>query len=554
MKRLYAIVGTIALAAALARASWVYSGYLVNQTVTANQNFALNLNTTPNASGIVSVTAQAVYSTVTLPTDTFNDGRVSTASITVISNTGISSATATNQITVAATAVITSSSSSNSLVVLSTNGLTGATITLNGNTIHNSGWRIDLASHTATDIAAQINLQAYAVIATAASTTIGLVARTPGAAGNLFTLVSSTPTALSATALHFTGGQNDPLQNQTLTINGTIFKNAYSWNIPNTGPVTSSGTATSIANLISHVAGMRASAAGSVVYATATVVGTAANAFTITSSTPSAITVAHPTFTGGVDNAVITVDGVPLTQGIDWLKGGTVTQTAAAIAAAMNANSTLHSIVVSTNIAGVVFSTSTAVGTLSNYTLTTSTASRISVSNPTFVGGSDSSFTINAPTIAIASHGYATGAAVLLSTGGVAAPLPLINRTTYYVIAVDANDIELATTSARAFANQYLTFTSSSTTGPHTFTLTPLVFTGTPGLQWAVSNDCVNYTNLTQTSLGVSVSSLTIASPWTAGSTTWNLGPVNYQCLEAIVAGPTTGGLSLKVQINGSNP
>jgi hypothetical protein len=64
----------------------------------------------------------------------------------------------------------------------------------------------------------------------------------------------------------------------------------------------------------------------------------------------------------------------------------------------------------------------------------------------------------------------------------------------------------------------------------------------------------LNYTNLTTTTLGVSVSSLTFGTPYTAGVTTWDLGPVNYQCIQAAVTGPTTGGWALKVNMNGSNP
>ncbi len=542
-------------AAVTAGAAWVYNAYLVNEPALAySKTYVLNLNTNPNASGIARLTAQAVYSSATLPTDTFNDGRVSTAAITVITNTGISSATATDQITIAATALIVSSAAADSIVVNSTNGLTGASITLNGTVLPSTSWRVDLTSNTAADIAAQINTYVNQVIATAASSTVNLLARTKGSLGNSYTLVTSTPTALIPGSALFTGGQNDAFNNQTLTVNGTAYPRGYYWNIPNTGPVTSSGTATSLASLLNNISGMRASAAGSVVFATATVYGTAANSFTLVSSTPSAMTVSSPTFSGGIDNAVVTINGRALTQGAQWFKGASVTATAASVAAAINANAALSPIVISTNVAGVVTTTSTAVGTLANYTLATSTPAAISVSHPTYVGGQNSSFTVGSPNLFIQAHGYATGVPVLLSTGGATPPSPLVNQTTYYVILVDANDIQLATTSARAQAGQYLTFASSSTTGPHTYTLTPSTITGSTGLTWAVSNDCVNYTTLATTSLGVAVSTLTFASPYTAGATTWDLGPVNYNCIEAIVVGPATGAINLQVKVNGSNP
>ncbi len=551
-KKAALVLAACLLAAGSATAIWVYNAYLVNGLVAYTQNYVLNLNTTPNASGIARITAQAVYSSATLPTDTFNDGRVSTASITVTTVSGLVASTATDHITIAADSVIQSSAASNTLVVNSTHDLTGAYITLNGTKIPNVSWRIDVTSDTAADIASQINTYVYQVIAAAGGTsTITLIARDKGVLGNAFTLTSSTPTALVPGAATFSGGQNPAFQNATLTVNGQVFRRGYDWNQRDTIPLTSTGTAASIATMLNLVSGMHASAAGSVVYATATVAGTAANSFTIVSSTPSAMTVLTPTFTGGVDNAVITVNGTALRQGTQWTKGASVTLTAASIAAAMN--TAFSGLIVSTNVAGVVNSTTTTVGTLANYTLTSSTPA-ITVSHPTYVGGQNASFTVGSPNLFIPLHGYSTAVPVLLSTGGATPPSPLVNQTTYYAILVDANDIQLATTSARAQAGQYLTFASSSTTGPHTFTLTPLAIAGTPGLQWQVSNDCVNYTNLTTTSLGVAVSSLSIPSPYTAGVTTWDLGPVNYECLQAAVTGPSAGAINLQVKLNGSNP
>lgn len=548
MKTRITIFAVMASLAAAAVGAWVYNAYLVNQTVTGSQNFVLNLTTTPNASGIARVTAQAVYSSASLTTSTFNDGRVSTATITVASNSGLVAAAAVDQITIASNATIQDAAATDTIVVTSTNGLTNASITLNGTVVKNSGWRVDVSSDTAADIAAQLNAYVYQVIATAASSTVTLTARTKGSAGNAYTVSTSTPAALTVGAATFSGGKDDAFRNQSITVNGAVYPRAYYWNQPNTIPLTSTGTAVSIAALLNTISGIQAIAAGSVVYATATVTGVAGNAFTIVSSTPNAMTVATPAFTGGASRATITINGTAVSVST----GATTTLTAAAIASAIN--SALGSIVTSTNVANVVTTTSTAVGTLSNYTLVSSTPSALVVSHPTYVGGQNSAVTIQSPVINIPAHGYATGAGVVFSTAGAPSLAPLVNGTTYFVIALDANDIELATSLAHAQSSTFITLTSSSTTGPHTFTLTPQVTSGTLGLQWAVSNDCVNYTNYTTTSLGVAISSLSFASPYTAGSTSWDLGPVNYQCLEAIVTGPTTGGISLKVKLNGSNP
>lgn len=543
------------IAAALAltvivRAGIVYNAYLINETGLAySKNYPLNLSTTPNGSGIARLTAQAIYSSATLPTNTFNDGRVSTATITVITNTGLTPVAATDRITIAANASIQEAAATNTLVVNSTNGLTSASISLAGTTIVNNGWRVDLASHTATDIAAQANTYVSQIVATTGNTsTVTFTASKKGTVGNSYTLSTSTPTALTAGAASFSGGLNDAFQNQSITVNGTVYLRGYYWNQPNTIPMTSTGTAVSIAALLNTITGIQASAAGSVVYATATAVGFAQNSFTIVSSTPSAMTVLTPTFTGGADQASVTINGTKVLVSTGSGNTGTATN----IAASINANSSLSPIVAATSTGNVVFTTSTAVGTLSNYTLTSSTPTDLVLSHPTMVGGQNASFTINSPVIFIPSHRYSTGLPLVLS--GSAPPAPLVANTTYFAIAVDANDIDLATSLANAKAGTFITLTSSSTTGPHTTTLTSQVTTGTMGLQWQVSNDCVNYTNYTTTSLGVGVSSFSFPSPYTAGSMTWDLGPVNFQCIQAATTGPSTGAWALQVKVNGSNP
>ncbi len=135
----------------------------------------------------------------------------------------------------------------------------------------------------------------------------------------------------------------------------------------------------------------------------------------------------------------------------------------------------------------------------------------------------------------------------MLLTSASTPPAPLAVGTTYYAIYVDASDIELSTTSALAFAGQFLTLTSSTTTGPHTFTLTPLSYSGTAGLAWYGSNDCVNYNP-------VNVSSVTITSPTSSPvSNLWDFGRISYTCLQLQVVGPTQGGLKLSVKISGNN-
>ena len=78
-----------------------------------------------------------------------------------------------------------------------------------------------------------------------------------------------------------------------------------------------------------------------------------------------------------------------------------------------------------------------------------------------------------------ASHGLLTGNAVVLTTSG-GLPAPLALSTTYYVIRVDANTFQLATTFANATAVQPIAVTTQGT-GNHTATVSvPAAFTFAP--------------------------------------------------------------------------
>ena len=91
--------GVLALAiAAVARATAiVYSANLVNETALAyNNTYPLDLQTL----GVTSISAQAIYSSATVPSQTFQDGTQSVGSLTVLNNNGLSTATAANNVTV----------------------------------------------------------------------------------------------------------------------------------------------------------------------------------------------------------------------------------------------------------------------------------------------------------------------------------------------------------------------------------------------------------------------------------------------------------------------
>lgn len=544
---------TAVLTCGVLLADWVYNQNIVtNSPVAYSQNYALNLNAVPNQSGISRVSAQAIGSTATLSASTFTDGEVATGTVTLGSNSGLTLSTATDQITVAATASILAANASNNITIMSTSGIATATLTYyNGissnSLVGNRDWFVtNTTSGTAASIAAALaGYQSLQV--SRAGSVVYATATVAGASGNAYRFASSSPTVISTAAVSFSGGHDAPLQSAYIRFNGQTLYQGQTWLATDT----SSGTATSIATLLNLMPGIQASAAGSVVYATATVGGSAANSYTLSSSTGQ-LAVASPTFTGGVNNAALTINGTTLTQGTDWTRTSTTTGTAKAVSDAINANATLGTIVTSAWTAGASSFTVTSktVGLLSNYAWNASTTA-FTFGHPTLVGGLNSAYSINTPTIFISEHGYTTGVPLLLT--GSAPPSPLTAATTYYAIKVDANDVQLALTSTGAVAGTFITLTSSSTTGPHTTTLTPLAFTGTASFKWQVSNDCVNYQDFTTTSGGIAVSSVTFGTPYTAFVNNWDFGQVNYQCIRAAVVGPTTGAWTLQILVNGKN-
>ncbi len=451
----------------------------------------------------------------------------------------------TDSITLANTATLLAAPATNQFTVISTVGISGITLTYNSSKLKEGRDWFAVATTTGTAESIKNTLNGfYGIQSARASSVIFTTATVAGAAGNSFSFATSSPTLVSTATFQFTTGHDAPLSNAFFTINGQVFSQGTSWSVANT----SSGTATSIASILNLIPGVSASAAGSVVFATATTAGIAGNSFTLTSSSPSFMTVASPTFTGGVDNAKICINSTCVVQGTDWTRVATASGTAKAISDAITAKSGLSSIVKSTwSAAGVVTSTSTSVGVFANYTITSSTPSALVLSHAMYVGGLSSAYTINTGVINIPNHGLTTGFAVLFSTPAGTGITPLVNQTTYYAIPVDANNIEIATTSARAQSGAFVTLTSSSTTGPHTFTLAPVVYAGTAGMAWYGSNDGVNYNP-------VNVSSVTISSPPSSPtSTVWDFGTVNYQFIQLQVVAPTTGGLNLVVNVNGKN-
>lgn len=320
--------------------------------------------------------------------------------------------------------------------------------------------------------------------------------------------------------------------NDSVTLNGIAFREGLGkeWQAVSTA----TGTAIALAAAIDANTNFDAVAVSTVVYATSTVVGKFANAWTAASSDSLAISTSAPLFTGGADNERLAINGVAFTQGSQYTAATSSAATASSICAGMIANST-QTISCSTTSAtpGVVFLTTVLVG-VGDYSLYTSTpfALRVngsaSVGDTTMTNGLASKVDLATEIITIANHGYGTGADVLYSTAGVNTITGLTNQTTYYVIKVNYDQLKLASSRANAAAGTAVNLTAQA--GGQTFTLTPVARTGNPSFKWQVSNN--------STYFDLAVTSVTIT---TTDSLGWNFGNLPYKTLRLKYTAPTTG-------------
>lgn len=563
------------LAAAVILAALPVMGHAISASQTVLNETALAYSTAPpvnllsfgaQGGSASKLSVQVTYGSATIASQTFINGEASTATITVVSTAPLVGVAATDTITLPSTSSILGSPATAQITVVSTSGLTGACITIGANTplIFCNGatgsWTgVSTASGTASSIASAINGVSGIVANWPGGTSAVVYASSTlvGVQGNLFTLASSTPSAISVSAALFSGGKNPALLDASFILNGVGYKNGYHWSDVSG---TSTGTAASIAGFINATStntnpvcggglgSVSAVAVGGVVTLTQAIPCAGGNAVTLTANpTSGGLTIGSALFTGGQDNAVITIGGIALTYGTNWTFGAstTTTTTALSIAAAINANTILNKVIVATNTAGVVHTTGTVVGANTNYTLTSSTPAALSVIG--FSGGLDSAYTLSSAVIKLPTHGFTKGLPVLYS--GTPAIGGLTTGTTYFVIAVDANDISLATSQALALAGTGIVITSSSTQTPaNTYTLAPGPFIqGPAAAKLQVSNDGSNWADYSTTAANVAVTTQTFTAAFPSTTFVQDFGLIDYNYIRYNVVGPTQGGLLLKV-------
>lgn len=132
-----------------------------------------------------------------------------------------------------------------------------------------------------------------------------------------------------------------------------------------------------------------------VITLTAVDIGTLYNGVTLRASDAGVLSVSGANLTGGQDNAIVTINGIPLVQGRDWFKQDVASNTAVNLAASINLSPDLRQLVRAAwpgGSSGVVFLRSAT--TPLAYTLASSAGSALTVSAATMTGGSSGNITL----------------------------------------------------------------------------------------------------------------------------------------------------------------
>lgn len=322
-----------------------------------------------------------------------------------------------------------------------------------------------------------------------------------------------------------------------VTLNGIVFREGTHWTA-----VTSTITSASrLATIIDAHRDFVATSVGSTVTVRYAVVGTSGNGLPALTSDSTNLTLGASTFTGGINQHTITINGITLTEGVDFRAVSSSQTTANAITIAVNANSTLNTQVSASSSAAIVTLTSLVSG-YSNYSLTSSTSGFLTSAG--FPGGLNSDVDIANDLFNKTNHGLTTGLKVLIATTTNAPPTGLSNQTTYYAIKLNENQYALATTSTTAVSGTKIDITGITNSASMDVKPLALSLAAGNGFFWQASNDNSNFTTLS----AVTYSSVTYSA---AGNTLWDFGSFPYKYLRVNFTGPTSGGIALSIRIYG---
>lgn len=556
------------------------SSSIVNQVLVPTQTVDLDLN--QYHADLASV--QVVYSSANPSAINFGDGTAGSGSIQVVNSalTSLTTAYATEKITVTTNGGGTKAHGE--ITIISTTGLSGIALTVNGHSFAEGAAWTGIGSGVttstaATNLARVLNASSATthINAAAAGAVVFTTATTVGLLGNEYTMSSGDVSVMKASST-LVGGLDTALHNRYITVNAggrsVVLMEGANWFEAAVASNTAISINTALLNAFGSVFTSTVHAGSAIIYSTSVAYGSASNAWTVSASTV-ALTVDAATFTGGQDNAVIKIANFPLTANTDWTVGATSITAARSISAAIN--SKLGSILISTHTQGIVFATATIVGIQTNYAMSVSTPSALTLSGALMTGGADSSITLStAPSLwsgifniplFFPGSGYGvtntivkpptslgTGSQLLFSTTSGTAPGGLVAQTTYYASNLTSTSFQLADTSTGAVAGVSIAITTTTRAGGGSFRLTPLALNGSPVIKIQKSNDDTNFQDIyvsTNQLVAPFAASVTFASPYTASNQVWDLGDVNYRWLRLSYTGATAGGTNVRCVVNG---
>lgn len=231
---------------------------------------------------------------------------------------------------------------------------------------------------------------------------------------------------------------------------------------------------------------------------------------------------------------------------VTYAPGAVSSDTAKAIADAINANAALSPIVTSSYTpTGIVFSTSTGLG-LNAYSITSSSWAALTPNVSIFANGADGAITSGTDLITAANtYGLGQGAWVSVLAGS--APSGLTAGTTYFVIPVlQGRTFKLATTAANAVLGTAIDI-STTTTGGGSYTLVNSTTTTGASFVLQGSNDGNYWSTLPSTG------TVLVGVPSGVTSLIYDGQFLNVRYFRLNYAKPIAGGMDIDIWVQGKN-
>jgi len=233
----------------------------------------------------------------------------------------------------------------------------------------------------------------------------------------------------STATLTLTDGSNTSgIDDAVISVNGRKYTEGIDWD----RGATSTATMASLSTALDAYWEYQSFVSSNIITLTAYSSGTAANSWTINSSTNPGISTG--TWSGGQAYGYISINGTTLTEGTDFTVATSSNITANAIEEAINSNSTLSAVVTATNSVIGKFNIVSDQTGINPYPVSVSDAANLSMSAVYLAAGSASDINISSDSFSENAHGFGTGLPVLFNNLSGTDPTGLSDQTTYYII------------------------------------------------------------------------------------------------------------------------